>query len=78
MSETDLTALSEAMARAQANYQTAKVIGDPVAIEIARADLKEAMHAVDVALDSFENTVLGGRFQRKRDLPARVIRFRGR
>ena len=76
-------AATEAMQAARARWQQARQGGDDVEIEIARADLREAMAALDAQLDDFEETVLGGRFRRKRDLQpgckstgSTVLRFR--
>jgi hypothetical protein len=65
-----LDVATDRMCEARARWHRAKQGGDKVLIEIARADLNEAMAVVDAALDAFEQEVLGGRFSRKRDLPS--------
>jgi len=69
MTTPDLDGVTEKMQAARVRWQHAKQTGDEVLIEAARTDLEAAMAAVDAALDEFEETVLGGHFRRKRDLP---------
>jgi hypothetical protein len=65
-----IAAATEVVREARARWQQARVIGDEVGIEIARADLEEAMRPLDGVPDDFVRIELRGCFQRRRDLPA--------